>query len=221
MGLAVADNLHHTANEVGTENAVGSASIPKPVGDGDSDMPKAKSTKSHDLDRVVVKVHAKDFILARILGDWSLETTGIFSTLAALSAYGPLPADVRKLAALAQCQPRQLREALPHIEKYFIQTSDGLVLAESGPMSARLMSVARPSLRHLFRRLAAFWGRACVYCGVDAARLAIEHIVPVARGGGNDLSNLTLACQRCNSRKGTKTAAEFGFPAIHERAAQQ
>lgn len=36
----------------------------------------------------------------------------------------------------------------------------------------------------------------------------IDHIVPLLRGGSNQLGNLRLVCKSCNSRKGTKTTAE-------------
>lgn len=39
------------------------------------------------------------------------------------------------------------------------------------------------------------------------ARLEIEHIVPLARGGSNDESNLWLACPICNAHKADKTNA--------------
>jgi hypothetical protein len=32
----------------------------------------------------------------------------------------------------------------------------------------------------------------------------IDHIVPVAKGGTNELSNLTLSCVACNLKKGAK-----------------
>ncbi len=47
------------------------------------------------------------------------------------------------------------------------------------------------------------WGRSCVYCDATGVPLQIEHIHPKARGGTNRVSNLTLACQRCNERKDT------------------
>jgi hypothetical protein len=39
------------------------------------------------------------------------------------------------------------------------------------------------------------------------ARLEIEHIVPLSRGGSNDESNLWLACPLCNRHKGNRTTA--------------
>lgn len=33
-------------------------------------------------------------------------------------------------------------------------------------------------------------------------RLTIDHIVPLARGGSDDLSNKQLLCEKCNQNKG-------------------
>jgi 5-methylcytosine-specific restriction endonuclease McrA len=62
------------------------------------------------------------------------------------------------------------------------------------------------------------WGRRCAYCGVSGVPLQIEHIVPTARGGSDRVSNLTLACGPCNTRKGPETAAEFGHPEVQAHA---
>lgn len=62
------------------------------------------------------------------------------------------------------------------------------------------------------------WGRACVYCGKENVPLQIEHIIPRSLGGTNRISNLTLACQRCNQKKGARTASDFGFPKIEAKA---
>lgn len=34
--------------------------------------------------------------------------------------------------------------------------------------------------------------------------LSIDHVVPVALGGGDELTNLEWACQDCNRRKGSR-----------------
>src|SRR5207302_4250775 len=62
------------------------------------------------------------------------------------------------------------------------------------------------------------WDRKCAYCGANQVSLQIEHIVPLARGGSNRVSNLTLACESCNQAKNTQTAIEFGYPAVQAQA---
>lgn len=49
-------------------------------------------------------------------------------------------------------------------------------------------------------------GFTCQYCGKSApdVELEIDHVVPVARGGGNDKANLIAACDVCNSGKKAK-----------------
>lgn len=53
------------------------------------------------------------------------------------------------------------------------------------------------------------WGRKCAYCDKEGVPLQIEHIHPKAKGGSNRVSNLTLSCERCNTKKGTKFIDEF------------
>ncbi len=62
------------------------------------------------------------------------------------------------------------------------------------------------------------WQRRCAYCQATGIPLQLEHILPKARGGSDRVCNLTLACEPCNRKKGTQTAAEFGFPAIQAQA---
>jgi 5-methylcytosine-specific restriction endonuclease McrA len=51
----------------------------------------------------------------------------------------------------------------------------------------------------------------CEYCGsqlkFSAASFAIEHIVPRATGGADELENLAFACQGCNNQKFTSVDA--------------
>lgn len=62
------------------------------------------------------------------------------------------------------------------------------------------------------------WHRRCAYCGKAGVPLEIEHLTPRAQGGSNRVSNLTLACRPCNQKKGNRTAAEFGHPALQAEA---
>ena len=51
----------------------------------------------------------------------------------------------------------------------------------------------------------------CGYClspqRLVMARLEIEHITPLSKGGSDEEKNLWLACPLCNSHKGSQTAA--------------
>ncbi len=64
------------------------------------------------------------------------------------------------------------------------------------------------------------WGRKCTYCGREKVKLEVEHIIPKSRGGSNRVSNLCLACEKCNQAKDNLTAAEFGYPHIQKQAKQ-
>lgn len=49
----------------------------------------------------------------------------------------------------------------------------------------------------------------CQYCGRRGVKLECDHVIPVSRGGGNDLSNLATACRDCNRSKQAKTVEEW------------
>lgn len=51
--------------------------------------------------------------------------------------------------------------------------------------------------------------RTCAYCGKVDVPLQIEHIVPKSRGGSDRASNLALACEPCNRRKGNRPVEDF------------
>ncbi|MEV4382152.1 RNA-guided endonuclease IscB, partial [Streptosporangium sp. NPDC049644] len=53
------------------------------------------------------------------------------------------------------------------------------------------------------------WGRACAYCGASGLPLNLDHIHPRSRGGSDRISNLTLACIRCNQTKNATPVQEF------------
>ncbi|MEG4967250.1 RNA-guided endonuclease IscB [Microcoleus sp. B6-A1] len=53
------------------------------------------------------------------------------------------------------------------------------------------------------------WDRKCAYCGVINTPLQVEHIHPKAKGGANRISNLCLACDACNKKKGTQDIEQF------------
>jgi 5-methylcytosine-specific restriction endonuclease McrA len=53
------------------------------------------------------------------------------------------------------------------------------------------------------------WNRQCAYCNMKDVPLQIEHIHPRSIGGSNRISNLCLACEKCNLKKGNKPIEQF------------
>lgn len=52
----------------------------------------------------------------------------------------------------------------------------------------------------------------CQKCGItskDGAKLEVDHIIPVSKGGKTVMSNLQTLCDRCNSGKSDKTKEDF------------
>lgn len=51
-------------------------------------------------------------------------------------------------------------------------------------------------------------GYACTRCG-STSDLQLDHIVPLARGGADELWNLQTLCRRCNLHKGVRLESEI------------
>jgi 5-methylcytosine-specific restriction endonuclease McrA len=55
-------------------------------------------------------------------------------------------------------------------------------------------------------------GLVCGYCEctiVTVANMAVDHVIPIARGGSHSKTNLWLCCRPCNWQKGQLTKEEF------------
>lgn len=53
-------------------------------------------------------------------------------------------------------------------------------------------------------------GHTCRYCGAAApdVKLTVDHVIPIALGGGDEPSNLVTACQPCNAGKSSTSPDE-------------
>jgi len=78
-----------------------------------------------------------------------------------------------------------------------------------------MASSHKMSSRDRRRRKARLFGgeplRPCVFCGVRLAydRAVLDHKRPKARGGGDGLRNLHLACKFDNDSRGAKSVRRF------------
>jgi hypothetical protein len=107
---------------------------------------------------------------------------------------------------------RMLLSRIHEVLAVYVRGEDGEVLADE-PDLARLFTTRG----HLKRVAPPRWARRAVYfrdqghcaaCGADLTGLIdplpaaqFDHIVPLAQGGLNDVSNLQLLCQPCNGKK--------------------
>lgn len=52
-------------------------------------------------------------------------------------------------------------------------------------------------------------GEVCAYCGTTSGPFEIDHVIPLAIGGTNELDNLAVACRPCNRQKNSKTPKQW------------
>lgn len=82
----------------------------------------------------------------------------------------------------------------------------------------------RVRLRHQIEAIAARDGLECWFCEngfltIDSREITIEHLVAVAHGGPNHISNLVLACPDCNSEAGHLSVSEKALMREAKRSA--
>ncbi len=57
------------------------------------------------------------------------------------------------------------------------------------------------------------WNHECAYCGVKERNkeMTIDHIIPIAKQGTDEYSNLVPACRSCNLSKGNRAVRQWYF----------
>jgi 5-methylcytosine-specific restriction endonuclease McrA len=53
-----------------------------------------------------------------------------------------------------------------------------------------------------FRELCEKFGNQCLSCGVVGVDLTVDHVLPLSKGGRNEISNIQPLCHACNVKKG-------------------
>jgi hypothetical protein len=49
----------------------------------------------------------------------------------------------------------------------------------------------------------------CQYCFSVGGKLECDHVIPISKGGTNNMDNLITSCRKCNRQKKDKSVAEF------------
>ena len=116
--------------------------------------------------------------------------------------------DDKVLASIAMLDAKQWKEVRRNVLKHFVVRGRRVYLppnafylnskTQRDPLPARLREA-------VFDRD----GEVCAYCLTTDGPFEIDHIHPVAKGGSDDLENLTVSCKSCNRSKRDKLVGEW------------
>jgi hypothetical protein len=126
---------------------------------------------------------------------------------------GQIPWDARLLADEANISPGEAERALEQYARLDLIERCGDMAIVVGWKRIRASSALLRMPADLWRVVRALVFQrddyTCRYCGERGGRLECDHILPVSRGGTDDLQNLTTACFACNRSKRAKTPEEW------------
>lgn len=87
-------------------------------------------------------------------------------------------------------------EELNSLKSYVSNMEAALEYRRSGPQRTAISDDVRMAV----------WARdggSCNRCG-SKEKLHFDHIIPIAKGGGNDVKNIQILCEPCNLKKSDK-----------------
>lgn len=113
--------------------------------------------------------------------------------------------------AIAWVQRLRRLAPITHLAQELVRFDMQLIQAEGEGHAIEAVDYQRGTLAgfEIGEYLLAKWKRTCAYCDAQGVPLRKEHIVPKSRGGSNRVSNLALACQPCNERKGARDVRDY------------
>lgn len=113
--------------------------------------------------------------------------------------------EVREVYRLRSHEPEYRASQLEYNREY-TKTPKGksIRVAQSQKRRARIRSIPTTLIAAEVSQLREL---PCHYCEREGG--AIDHVIPITRGGQNTLSNCVPCCKSCNSSKGNKIGEEF------------
>lgn len=78
-------------------------------------------------------------------------------------------------------------------------------IAKVNARRARLLQCEGDYTAEQFAELCLTYGGICLCCESADSPLTVDHVVPLSKGGSNNISNIQPLCRSCNSKKGAKT----------------
>jgi len=121
-----------------------------------------------------------------------------------------LPSADRSLSRICGMTPQAWLSVKPAVSRFFVARGDRWLLAEPWIFVSPDIGVKRPAISSSERaevmRLSNY---RCGYCGGEQGPFDVDHIIPISKGGSNDIANLLLACWPCNRAKGARSPEEW------------
>jgi 5-methylcytosine-specific restriction endonuclease McrA len=100
------------------------------------------------------------------------------------------------------------RAVIEHHAAVLVSVGNELRTLDGGSADRRVLKRDRDAaLARAWDAVRGFW--VCADCRIELRALvdvAVDHVIPLARGGANDAANLQVLCVRCNLKKGAKAA---------------
>lgn len=136
---------------------------------------------------------------------------------------GPVLVLNQNYEPLNVCNTRRAFVLLIHGKAEVLEEGKGLLRSPSSsypcPSVIRLVYLIRrprPQTRLTRREVFQRDDFTCMYCGVQAHDLTLDHVIPRYRGGRHTWENLVSACKRCNHRKAGRTPQEARMRLLRE-----
>jgi 5-methylcytosine-specific restriction endonuclease McrA len=107
-----------------------------------------------------------------------------------------------KVKSWKQANPRKVKE----YGRQYCQRHPEALKAAKANRRAREARIGGTLSAADVKKIILLWGGHCWICGRPYG--AIDHVIPLARGGSNCPSNLRPICKSCNSSKGAKIVNE-------------
>jgi HNH endonuclease len=95
------------------------------------------------------------------------------------------------------------------IKEWRAANKDGVRIWDIKKVAKRKLAPIGNFILRDWKQLKSIWGNRCAYCGKSSERLTKDHMVPLARGGIHDVSNIVPACLSCNTSKCARTVEEY------------
>lgn len=143
------------------------------------------------------------------VGEWVsnyLEYGGVFMPAKVICVHGITPKSTCRLCRNEMARISNRKHYNPDRNKVNYQANKYAHLARMTNQYAKKFGAPGIVTAEMYQKLIS---RPCDYCKLEGLPMQIDHIIPLSKGGTNEISNLHGTCQYCNRSKGYYGEDEF------------